>query len=159
MDYEGNYVWDYVSPVVNSGIVTQGNPVNNNNVFRAYKYPADYPAFDGIDLVAGDPIELEPVDYGCEIFADPTSNTIQFLPLNGIRIGSNPFDNELTIFNNTDESVLYQLVDLTGKIILFDYSNASQATVNASQLKSGMYILQVTNLERTKFFNTKVIKK
>ena len=51
-------VWEYVNPVTPSGTTTQGDPTpNNNNVFRAYRYAPNYPAFDGKDLTPGDPLE------------------------------------------------------------------------------------------------------
>jgi len=54
-----NIVWEYISPVGSSGILSQGeDPANKKNiVFRAIKYPADYKAFKGRDLRPGPPIE------------------------------------------------------------------------------------------------------
>ena len=64
----GDIVWDYINPMRTSqGPATQGLPINQNSVFRALRYSPDYPAFDGRDLIAGDPIELEPFDSKCVI--------------------------------------------------------------------------------------------
>jgi hypothetical protein len=51
-------VWKYVSPVVDGGVLTQGDPVPGNNVFRAVRYAPDYAGLEGEDLTPGDPLEL-----------------------------------------------------------------------------------------------------
>ena len=62
----GELVWYYKTPMLNQAgsayPVEQGTILNpfQNLTFRAHRYPADFPAFDGIDLIAGDPIELNP---------------------------------------------------------------------------------------------------
>ncbi len=54
----GELVWNYVSPVTNSGATTQGTPpVGGNSVFRSPRYAPDYAGFTGVDLTPGDPIE------------------------------------------------------------------------------------------------------
>ncbi|MEE2788050.1 MAG: aryl-sulfate sulfotransferase [Myxococcota bacterium] len=57
----GEVVWDYINPVGRRGEITaQGTPLPDNPgnpVFRAARYPLDYPAFDGRNLVPGPPIE------------------------------------------------------------------------------------------------------
>jgi len=59
---EGEIVWLYISPVIGSGPMTQGDPLppRANAVFRSYRYAPDYPGFIGKDLTPGDPIELDP---------------------------------------------------------------------------------------------------
>lgn len=59
-------VWRYVNPVTRQGPLMQGDPIpggqnaRENQVFRAYRYAADYPAFDGRDVTPGDFIERYP---------------------------------------------------------------------------------------------------
>lgn len=59
IDENENIVWEYVSPIGGSKILSQGDdPTTESNlVFRAIKYTADYKAFDGKDLTPGLPIE------------------------------------------------------------------------------------------------------
>jgi hypothetical protein len=54
--------WRYINPVTGSGILEQGEevPWNQNNVFRATRYAADYIGLAGQDLTSGDPIEVDP---------------------------------------------------------------------------------------------------
>ena len=51
-------VWQYICPVNSGGPQQQGTLVNNNSVFRSYRYSAEYPGLAGRDLMPGDPIEL-----------------------------------------------------------------------------------------------------
>ena len=53
----GQTVWRYVNPIANGGTIAQGDPATQNGVFRAYRYGPDHAAFDGRDLMPGDPIE------------------------------------------------------------------------------------------------------
>jgi hypothetical protein len=55
---EGKTVWEYIVPVTNNGIIqTIGDNLPMvNSIFRAYRYAADYPAFSGRILIAGDTI-------------------------------------------------------------------------------------------------------
>lgn len=64
---DSQIVWLYVNPVTEEGPLIQGEmipPLNpdgwKNNVFKIRRYPGDYPGFDGITLVPGDPIEIYP---------------------------------------------------------------------------------------------------
>ncbi len=66
----GEIVWQYVNPVTDDGPLAQGDSIPPsptsrpewlaNSVFRAYRYPASYPAFDGKDLTPKGLIELMP---------------------------------------------------------------------------------------------------
>lgn len=62
IDSNENIVWDYISPVGASKILSQGeNPDSTSNiVFRAIKYSVEYAAFEERDLTPGLPIEQNP---------------------------------------------------------------------------------------------------
>ena len=70
IDSIGNLVWSYRNPITGTGILSQGSTVNNgvNSVFSAERYAADYPAFTGRTLVAGNPLELNFNLDNCQIF-------------------------------------------------------------------------------------------
>ncbi len=70
LDPSNNIVWEYVNPDSTNGILSQGDtPPFFNIVFRALKFPFDYPAFTGKDLTPGDPIELNPDLSGCSLLS------------------------------------------------------------------------------------------
>lgn len=64
----GNTVWEYVSPVSTNGPIAQETTTAANNVFRATRFSPDYSAFNGHTLTPGNPIELNPYNYTCDIY-------------------------------------------------------------------------------------------
>jgi Arylsulfotransferase (ASST) len=61
---DGTMVWNYINPVTRTIIVTQGDQIpsgpngdTSNSIFRAYRYPLDYAAFNERTLTPGDYIE------------------------------------------------------------------------------------------------------
>ena len=57
----GRTVWKYVNPALLGGPARQGELLgrrNDNQVYRAYHYPPDYPGLAKLDLTPGEPIEL-----------------------------------------------------------------------------------------------------
>ena len=66
---DGKTVWKYINPVAENAPLRQGDPmpileirrgvpVWANNVYRAIRYPPDYPGLRALDLTPGDPVEL-----------------------------------------------------------------------------------------------------
>lgn len=112
----GDIVWEYINPMRSSlGAATQGESIFQNSVFRALKYKPDYAAFEGRDLIPGNPIELEPSDSDCIITATEETKVeaddfqiIQTLVSNTLEVLSKR-RNRVKIFNlqgvQMDESV------------------------------------------------------
>ena len=50
VDPDGNTVWEYVSPVDQTGVVAQGTTPDNRNVFRVLRYAPDFLGLAGRDL-------------------------------------------------------------------------------------------------------------
>ncbi|WP_419854057.1 discoidin domain-containing protein [Candidatus Poriferisodalis sp.] len=75
---EGEVVWHFVSPLargikVLTGETTASNNVNQNWIYRTYRYPADHPGIQALSLVSES--ERRPlVQSACD--ADPTSETL-----------------------------------------------------------------------------------
>ncbi len=60
VDYEGNIVWKYISPVNNLGVINQGDSIfsgNGNKVFKVSRHISTEPALKGRVLTPGDYIE------------------------------------------------------------------------------------------------------
>ena len=63
---DGQLAWRYKTPLVNAGgfaaPVSQGSEptINQNLTFRAHRYPADFPGFNGVELTAQGVLELDP---------------------------------------------------------------------------------------------------
>ena len=65
IDEDRNIVWEYEIPLFGDFPASQGQIVNNNANFRAYKYTPDFIGFNGITIEPGAPIENNPTD--CEL--------------------------------------------------------------------------------------------
>jgi len=59
---DGDLAWQYRTPLLGGAPVEQGTELqlNNNLTFRADRYPAGFPAFNGQDLSGGEVVELNP---------------------------------------------------------------------------------------------------
>jgi len=143
---EGDLVWLYINPVINTGPMTQGDPIpaQLNRVFRTYRYAPNYPGFVGKDLTPGDPIELDPTsveDNGNDLI--PTQFNLSqnfpnpFNPSTKIKytIPTNEFVN-LTVYNvlgNTIITLVNEQKPAGNYEILFD----------ASEIPSGVYFYRL----------------
>lgn len=65
---ERDIAWEYEIPLFGDFPATQGQNVNDNANFRAYKYDKDFKGFDGLDVTPGLPIELDPEE--CDLMSD-----------------------------------------------------------------------------------------
>ncbi|MFT5745818.1 MAG: hypothetical protein ACI9XO_002399 [Paraglaciecola sp.] len=155
----GLQVWRYVSPVVGGGIVTQGDNVSNNNVFRAYRYGVDFPAFADVALVPSDPIELEPTNQNCVIYGGPVSTTDNLLLLDDVNVLNNPIDNQLFIENRTQEMVFFEMIDVLGRLVLKGQSGQQLITQDVGELNAGIYWVQIFNENRNRRYVEKVVKR
>jgi len=73
VDNNKTKVWKYINPIINSGPLSQGTAIASgqngwvNATFRCTRYAPNYPAFLGRNLVAGVPIELNPIPSNCDM--------------------------------------------------------------------------------------------
>lgn len=130
-------VWEYISPIQTNDFIEQGTSADNNSMFRAYRYPADYPAFEGKDLSSGQFLEINPLASLCvtsdinqvlnteliEIFPNPTQGMFQII--------GQPFNSSLRVYNILGQEVYEQ--DKLGERI----------QLNLSHLPRGSYFLKI----------------
>jgi hypothetical protein len=157
IDPDGNIVWDYINPITPNGPVSQGNPINNNSVFRAYRYGVDYPAFEGKDLTPGAPLESNPFPSDCQIY-DGTVSTTQVQGLENISVLENPIRDILTIENDLGKQIYIQVVDLMGRVLFFEKTDGHTILVETNRWAKGLYILRISDPEFKQFYIQKLIK-
>ncbi len=157
IDPEGNKVWDYINPVRPSGPVSQGTVINNNSVFRSYRYAPDFPAFEGKDLTPGDPIELNPLPSDCQIYEQPVSAS-NFENLKNLSVVENPFNNKLVIENATEKQIHIQIVNLIGQNLFTGKSADQLVIIETNNWVPGLYLLRISDLESKQFYIQKIIK-
>jgi hypothetical protein len=144
IDSSKNIVWEYINPVNTGGIITQGNPAINNNVFRANFYPDDYAGFNNLTLTPGAEIEINPIVPSlCDLVSvsRPAAESL-------LNVFPNPADNRVTVqfssYENINASV--KLFNQLGKDFSaekFILYNSHSVAVDISDLPGGIYFLQV----------------
>jgi hypothetical protein len=133
---DGDIVWEYINPVRSSfGPATQGEPIFQNSVFRALRYEPDYLAFEGKDLTPGNPIELEPFDFGCVITATEES----IMEANGFQIIQTLVSNTLEVLSERNSKVL--IFNLNGEQMDDSQIDKGLSQIDVSNYPSGMYFI------------------
>ena len=60
---EGEYLWEYISPVTLGGMLEQGEEPGANSVFRCYRYAPDFPGLAGHELIPDGTLEIYPISF------------------------------------------------------------------------------------------------
>jgi len=143
-------VWRYISPVTSDGILTQGaTEIDNNQVFRCYRYGEDDTAFTGKDLTPGNPIEL-PANVSVD---DEKGNIKDFVLHDNYPNPFNPSTNiEFTLSEASNISlVIYDLVGNEVRTLVNDYMGTGLKSISwdskdnyGDLVSSGMYLYTLT---------------
>ena len=140
-------VWEYVNPSSTSGNLTQGaNPIQNA-MFRALRYPLDFPAFIGKDLTPGSVIEIDTDPTPCTIYPETVGidspsemKDLQVAFANG----------QLKIIGNeTIVGLECTVYDITGKAIKTFRIEGSETNLNMSGWSKGLYLLNLPGNQKT----------
>lgn len=144
---EGELVWLYVNPVIATGPMFYEDPIpaGQNWTFRAYRYPPDYPGFEGRDLTPGGPIELYPTSI------EETNSELIPKQFELFQNYPNPFNpsTKIEYAIPSDEFVNLTVYNVLGKTIstlVNEQKNTGSYEVifDASLLSSGVYFYKLT---------------
>ncbi len=160
IDSAKNTVWKYINPIGATGAMTQGTTASQNNCFRAEFYPMNFSGFVGHSLIAGLPLEINPLPYTCEL--DTATNTgvgikNVFSSINDFIIYPNPSNGEFKLFSlDIDwENAEIKIYDLSGReIFLPAILSNSEIQFNSISLNSGIYFISIFSkgeIYRSKF--------
>lgn len=139
---DGKTIWQYVNPVAKSGILTQGEPANDNNpVFRCYRYAPEYAGLQGKDLTPKGTIELGDEEES-------------IMPINAI---GNPTISirKNHLFLPTEVSSL-KLFTLSGKELMQRKEISGHVPLNS--LPSGIFVVQITTDTKVEQFHLLIEK-
>lgn len=133
----GEIVWLYINPVTTSGPLARNSiiplsnptrPIQENAIFRAYRYAKDYPAFAGKDLIPSGPLE------GVATAIDDPDNLPEQLTL--LQNYPNPFVEATTIS--------FTLVEPTfTRMRIYDLLGREIRTLHDGFLPSGPHALKL----------------
>jgi hypothetical protein len=147
VDSMKNTVWEYINPILNSGIATQGQipGLLQNTVFRAYRYGEDYAGFNGQNLMPTLPIELNYNTNHCNLYTDVSETEITKEPL--FKVYPNPVINDLTLeVENELIGQLYYWYNSFGQLLYQGTIEGTQTTIKTKGLEQGAYILSIGNV-------------
>jgi hypothetical protein len=152
-DFDGNLLWEYINPVSINGPLEQGEQPggeppngNPNNVFRIKRYTADYEGLQNYDLSPGDPIEINPLNYDCEIYTIGIENPMSEKEV--LTFYPNPATDFIKVELSSDYSgnTTVQILNLLGELV---YSRSEELNnylyVKISDYQPGVYIVRVKN--------------
>jgi DNA-binding beta-propeller fold protein YncE len=142
VDTAGNTVWTYINPVNQAGPMIQGSNPIGNSVFRAVRYSPDYSAFNGRTLSQGPAIELNPLPSSCTLFTGIQESEFSDLR-DKVLLFPNPFDSELVIRTQHEESINIIITDLSGRICLNTGMTGFELKLSTSGLSQGTYLVIV----------------
>ncbi len=150
-------VWEYTNPTSGDIFFSQGDLPNNNDLFRAYRYATDYPAFTDRELTPGLPIELNPINQDCTIFPEgmvANSN----IKAEEIFLVQNPINSQLQIVNTLNSTINISVHDISGRLIAQVSSAEKRLILDANDWQKGLYIVHISEKENNRFSNLKVLK-
>lgn len=141
----GIIVWKYICPVQSTGPIIQGHVPDAdparagetmNSVFRVYKYPLNYAAFNGKVLTPGNVIELS----GSGLSSGTSSARLAVWP--------NPASNKLTISGLEKDDVI-RICNMLGQTEMIRQVENTTETFDIGELSRGVHYLQ-TSRQRVK---------
>lgn len=137
LDTNEEIVWKYISPINNTGILSQGTTPSNNIVFRCTYYPSSYSAFTGQTLTDLGEIELNPVVPSiCEVFIGIDNLEIE----NTLFVYPNPIVDEMMIQIPEGETLSsVEILNSLGQFVFI----GKDSTIDLSGLDEGVYFLKV----------------
>lgn len=150
IDENNEMVWEYINPERNSNnmAVDQGEDAPGGNLlFRAIKYPTDYPAFANHNLAPEEPLEGNPNLTECNAVLSQTD--FEKADLN---MYPNPTSGIIHI--QTDLTIKkIRVLDINGRKIM-EQSMTSQ--LDLSHLKTGVYFILLES--NSSYVTQKIIK-
>ena len=134
VDTIGNIVWEFVSPVDTRGPMVQGTTSGSKDIFRAYSYPADYPGFDGRDLIPGDVIELDSDYMNCLVteVLDPENSS-------GLNVIYSVSNQTLQLSHGNEGLYCLRIYDMYGRTAKILKMSGNES-IYLGDLYPGMYI-------------------
>lgn len=143
--YNGEKVWEYVNPSTVQGIISStdaipmagGGAFQGNLVFRADKYPADFPGFAGHDLSTGVQLETNPILSSCVVGVNDFA-----VNETHVALYPNPTEGELTL-----EGVMgaeLRIFDMNGRLVDWRTVNSEYEQLDLSAEQSGIYAVSIS---------------
>ena len=138
-------VWEYVNPMKNGNPVAQYDttltPVVNQQ-FRFNRYPTNFAAFNGKNLVPQGYIELNPDTNFCSRILNVDQISEE---MDNVLVYPNPATDEIRIdfLNIYEMPSQIQIFDLYGRMLVSYQVNDRSNTIDLRGLNAGIYLLRI----------------
>jgi len=146
---ENEIVWEYITPMRNGFSVYQGDVLSGypNSTFKIRRYPSNYPAFVGADLLPKGTIELGPNIGFCDELTE-TTNIDQKEKY--VKSFPNPADDLLKIVMSGDEERV-EIRNILTELVWSSTTADKYITINTTNWENGVYVLIVNRETIHKF--------
>ena len=140
-------VWEYRVPLVAGAPAEQGTilALNDNNTFRAFKYPVDYSAFTGRDLTPQGFIELNPMEDYCDRLVS-TNMPDKF----SFAVYPNPTSDMIHFTWDTGSQIDIRIVNTIGHTVKTTRGVRGMTFIDVSELNTGIYYIIPDNYRAIK---------
>ncbi len=138
----GTKVWEYINPVKATGPMSQGTTPTQNLAFRCTQYYDTFSGFAGHTLAPGDPIELNPLTYSCDLVTGIRTVNQQTL----LKLSPIPASDRLSISISIVPTTML-VVNTLGQVVATKDNMTKTAAgyeLSLQGLPQGIYALQVT---------------
>ena len=136
---EKQLVWRYRCPVNIFGRISQGSTPHDISQFKILRYGPDYPGLEGRELIAGDPVELDPWAYECTIYGDTLMQISSYDQTDNIKV-VNPFTGKLVIYS--DVQIQVEVYSMQGFLMEQAIPVSGKECIDTHAWPAGMYILK-----------------
>ncbi len=141
LNIEGELVWSYQAPTAGW-------------LFRAEKYPVDYPAFEGKDLTPYGTIPDDNSTYDCELFSTVSEkfNDESVITINSLNA------TELIVSNGIAGRTEYKIIDMQGKLHQSGEVLFGERRIPIQALGRGMFIIRFNDKQGKIYSSIRFIK-
>ena len=146
IDPDRNVVWEYIIPLFGDTPATQGGNISNNSNFRAYKFGADYPGFEGKNLTAGTTIELGENPLGCPLTVGAVEPEREQPEVGIVYL---PISRSIQVINPNRLSLSLSLVGVTGRRYRLSQTDSEETFMAIPDIGRGIYFVQAMTGEGT----------
>jgi len=139
---QGNIVWQYINPVTQSGILSQGQTPSlfANSSFRATRFATNFSGFTGKTLTPGLPVELNPTSNNCVISSVKEVSTETYFS-----VYPNPSSGSEVAIKTEHDFIGSEvsLFDLYGEKLLTEKTEGTETILRLQNFAAGIYFIQL----------------
>jgi hypothetical protein len=145
---ERHIVWEYATPPKAGLFATQSDTlvINDNLTFRLKRYPLDYGAFDGKELVPAGYIELNPDTTYCDEVLSATVDVHSY----HLKVFPNPAAHYVTFEWEKGKGIEFDIYNVVGHLVSSMEGSGGRKYLDITLWDEGVYFIRINNREVAK---------